>query len=155
IVGERTSAALGFASIKGAALQVQGTVAWELDFWGRFRRATEAARAQLLATEWARRGGGATIGSQGAAGDFVVRALDLELDVSTRTLASRQESLRLTQLREQGGATSLVDVRQAEQLVYSASAEIVQLRREIEQQENFLSTLIGENPGPIVRGRLL
>jgi outer membrane protein, multidrug efflux system len=86
---------------------------------------------------------------------FGLRALDLELDISRRTLASRQQSLQLTQARERGGATSLVDVRQAEQLVYSASGEIVTLEREIEQQENFISALLGNNPGPIARGRAL
>src|SRR6185312_17080501 len=120
-----------------------------------YRRATEAARAQLLATEWGRRAVLTTLVSQVSGAYFGLRALDLELDISRRTLASRQESLQLTQARERGGATSLVDVRQAEQLVYSASGEIVTLEREIEQQENFINALLGNNPGPIARGRAL
>ena len=86
---------------------------------------------------------------------YGLRTLDLELDISKRTLTSRQESLRLTQLRERGGVTSLIDVRQAEQLVYGAAAEIVTLERQIEQQENFLSVLLGSSPGPIARGRAI
>ena len=72
-----------------------------------------------------------------------------------RTLTSRQESLQLTEVRERGGATSLLDVRQAEQLVHSAQAQIVDLERLIEQQENAISVLLGRNPGSIERGRSL
>jgi multidrug efflux system outer membrane protein len=93
--------------------------------------------------------------SQVAEAYFELRALDLELDISKRTLESRQESLRLTQVREQGGVTTLLDVRQAEQLVYTASSEIASLEREIEQQENFISVLLGNDPGPITRGQSL
>ncbi len=136
-------------------LQIGGTLAWELDFWGRFRRASESARAQILASEWGRRAIVTSLVSQVASGYFTLRALDLELEIAKRTLASRQESLRLTQVRERGGATSLVDVRQAEQLVHTAEGEIVDTQREIEQQENFLSVLLARFPGPIARGRPL
>jgi outer membrane protein, multidrug efflux system len=155
LLGERPAAALGFPSRNVGAIQVQGSVSWELDFWGKYRRATESARAQLAASEWGRRAVVTTLVSQVAGGYFGLRALDLELDISRRTLASRQQSLQLTQARERGGATSLVDVRQAEQLVYSASGEIVTLEREIAQQENFLSVLVGRNPAPIARGLAL
>jgi multidrug efflux system outer membrane protein len=134
---------------------LSGSLAWEVDFWGKYRRATEGARAQILASEWGRRAIVTSLVSQVAAGYFNLRALDLQLDISTRTLSSRQESLRLTQVREQGGVTSLVDVRQAEQLVYTASGEIVDTKRRIEQQENFISVLLGQNPGPVARGRTL
>ncbi len=152
VLGERPSIALGFPSRNIFALQVQGSVTWELDFWGKFRRATEAARARLLASEWGRRAVMTTLVSQVANAYFGLRALDLELDISRRTLASRQESLRLTQIREQGGATSLIDVRQAEQLVFGASAEIATLEREIVQQEDFIQVLLGRNPGGVDRG---
>jgi len=155
LLGERPSVALGFPARNIGAIELQGSVSWELDFWGKFRRATEAARAQLLASEWGRRAVVTTLVSQVSNAYFGLRALDMELDISRRTLASRQESLQLTQARERGGATSLVDVRQAEQLVYSASGEIVTLEREIEQQENFISALLGNNPGPIARGQAL
>jgi multidrug efflux system outer membrane protein len=97
----------------------------------------------------------ASVVSAVASGYFELRSLDLELEIATRTLATREESLRLTQVREQGGATSLVDVRQAEQLVFGARATIADLRGAIEQQENFLSILSGRNPGAIERGRAL
>jgi multidrug efflux system outer membrane protein len=155
VLGERPSVALGFPSANIGAVEIQGSVAWQLDFWGQFRRATEAARAQLLASEWGRRAVVTTLVSQVASAYFGLRALDLELEISRRTLASRQESLQLTQVREQGGATSLLDVRQAEQLVYGATAEIATLEREIEQQENFVSVLLGSNPGPVARGLAL
>jgi multidrug efflux system outer membrane protein len=153
VLGQRPSAALGFPSRNIFATQIQASAAWELDFWGKFRRATESARAQLLATEWGRRAVVTTLISQVSSAYFGLRALDLELDISKRTLESRQESLQLAQVRERGGVTSLLDVRQAEQLVFGATGEIATLEREIAQQENFLSFLIGANPGPVARGR--
>ena len=128
---------------------------WELDFWGKYRRATEAARANLLATEWARRAVINTLVSNVATAYFQLRAYDLQLEISRRTLASRQDSLQLTQTLERGGATNLLDVRQSEQLVAVAAENIPDLERRIQQQENFMSTLLGNNPGPIARGMKL
>ena len=144
--GGRTAEQGSTPARTGAALRVQGGAAWELDFWGRFRRATESARAQLLATEWGRRAVATTIVSQVADGYFRLRALDLQLGIAQRTLASRQESLQLTQVRERGGVTSLVDVREAEQLVFGAGAAIAVLEQRIAQQENFISVLLGNFP---------
>jgi outer membrane protein, multidrug efflux system len=155
VLGERPSVALGFPSANVVAFAAQGSVAWELDFWGRYRRATEAARAQLVASAWGQRAVATTLVSQVANAYFGLRALDLELDISRRTLDSRRESLRLTRVREQGGVTSILDVRQAEQLVYGATAEIAALEREIAQQENFINVLLARNPGPIDRGLAL
>ncbi len=155
VLGERPSVALGFPSANLGAVEIQASAAWELDFWGKFRRATEAARAQLVASEWGRRAVVTTLISQVSGAYFGLRALDLELDISKRTLQSRQESLDLANVRERGGVTSLLDVRQAEQLVYGAQDAIVSLERQIAQQENFLSALLGGNPGSIVRGRAL
>jgi outer membrane protein, multidrug efflux system len=128
---------------------------WLLDFWGQFRSATEAARAQLVATEWGRRSVLSILVANVASGYFQLRELDLELEISKRSLASRQESLKLVTTNEQGGATSLLDVREAEQLVYTASSQIPDLERQIQQQENFLSILLGRYPGPIPRGQTL
>jgi outer membrane protein, multidrug efflux system len=128
---------------------------WDLDFWGKFRRATEAARANLVATEWGRRQVITELIANLAGAYFRLRALDLQLEISQRTLGSRRDSLRLTQLLAQGGATSLLDVRQAEQLVFTAASEVPSLEQQIEQQENFISTLLGRNPGPVPRGRAL
>jgi len=152
---ERQAESLNSAAVETSALQVGVATSWELDFWGKFRRATEAARAELVASEWGRRAVVTSLVSQVAGAYFQLRALDLDLDIATRTVASRRESLRLTDVRARGGATSLLDVRQAEQLVFGAAAEIVDLERQIEQQENFISTLLGTNPGTVPRGRSL
>jgi multidrug efflux system outer membrane protein len=135
--------------------QVGGSTSWEVDFWGKFRRATEAARATLAATEWGRRAVVTSLVAQVAEAYFALRAIDLNLDISRQTLASRQESLRLTQVRAAGGVASELDVRQAEQLVFGASAVIVDLERQAEQQENLISILQGNNPGAVPRGRTL
>jgi multidrug efflux system outer membrane protein len=130
-------------------------LSWDLDFWGKYRRATESAQASLLATEWARKAVLNTLVSDVATAYFQLRALDLQLEISRRTLASRQDSLQLTQKLANGGASSMLDVRQAEQLVFTAAETIPDLERRIEQQENLLSTLLGNNPGPIARGQKL
>jgi multidrug efflux system outer membrane protein len=135
--------------------QLTAGVAWEIDFWGKFRRTTEAARASLLASEWGRRAVATSLLSQVASAYFEMRAFDQQLDVATRTLASRRESLRLTEVSASGGATSLVDVRQAEQLVFNAAATISDLERQIAQQENFISVLLGRNPSDVSRGASL
>ena len=128
---------------------------WEVDFWGKFRRATEAARANLAATEWGRREIATQLVADVASAYFRLRALDLQLEITRRTLASRQDSLRLTRILADGGSTSLLDVRQAEQLVFTAGSEVPSLEQQIEQQENFISILLGNNPAPVPRGRSL
>ncbi len=128
---------------------------WELDFWGKFRRATEAAQADLLATEWGRRAVITSVVSSVATAYLQLRELDLEMEISRRTLQTREESLRLVKVRAEGGTTSMLDVRQSEQLVYTAAAAIPDLERRIEQQENLTSILLGKNPGPIPRGKPL
>jgi outer membrane protein, multidrug efflux system len=135
--------------------QVNLSLAWELDFWGKYRRATEAARASLLATEWGTRAVISSLVSNVASAYFQLLELDSQMEISKRTLASRKESLRLIEIRASGGVTSLIDVRQSEQLVYTAAAEIPDLERRVEQQENFISTLLGMNPAPVLRGRPL
>jgi outer membrane protein, multidrug efflux system len=142
------------------AYQVNGgelnlSVIWNLDFWGKYRRQTETARAQLLATEWGRRAVISSLVANVATAYLQLRALDSELEISKRTLASRQESLKLTHFLENHGSASGLDVSQAEQLVYTASETIPDLERQIQQQENVLSVLLGENPQSIPRGRAL
>ena len=155
ITDVRTAQSKFLPAFETSSAQINVSAAWELDFWGKYRRATEAARADLLATEWARQEVASTLVANVAAAYFQLRALDLQLEISKRTLDSRQESLRLTRLLANGGSTSLLDVRQAEQLVFTASAEIPALEQQIEQQENFLSILLGRNPGNIARGQTL
>ncbi len=131
------------------------SMVWDLDFWGKYRHQTEAARAQLLASEWGRRAILASVVSIVAAAYFQLRALDSELAIAKRTLASRQDSLRLIRVLEKNGSASMLDVSQAEQLVDAAAGAIPDLERQIAQQENQLSILLGENPRPIPRGHAL
>lgn len=128
---------------------------WELDFWGKFGRATEAARADVLAIEWARRAVITSLVADLAGAYFQLRELDFELEIAQRTLATRRESLQLVRLQEQRGATSMLDVRQAEQLVFTAGELVPDLERRIEQQENLISVLRGDSPEAIPRGRVL
>ena len=151
----RQAATVLFHGFEETTGQVSLSASWELDFWGKYRRATEAARANLLASEWGRRAVENTVISNVATTYFELRALDLQLEISKQTLASRQDSLKLEQALEQNGSTSLVDVRQSEQLVYTASETIPNVERQIEQDENLINILLGRNPGPVERGRKL
>src|SRR4051812_13958024 len=126
-VNERIPQSGRFPSIETSANQVGLSLAWELDFWGKFRRATESARARLLSQEWAQRQVINSLVSDVASAYFQLRELDLELEISRQTLASRQDSLGLTQMLADHGATSMLDVRQAEQLVFAAGASIPDL----------------------------
>src|ERR1700683_3436158 len=142
------------------AYQVNGgelnlSVIWNLDFWGKYRRQTEAARAQLLATEWGQRAVISSLVANVATAYFQLRALDSELEISKSTLASRQQSLQLTQTLESHGGASGLDLSHAEQLGYSASETIADLERQVRHKENLLSILLGENPQSVPRGRAL
>ena len=136
-------------------LRLDALLSWELDFWGKFRNATEAQRATLLGTRWAARAVLVSVVNQVAQGYFTLRELDLELEIAQRALTTRQESVRLTRVQEAGGTVSLLDVRQAEQLEYTAASVITNTQRLIEQQENALSILLAQNPGDIRRGLAL
>jgi multidrug efflux system outer membrane protein len=131
------------------------TASWNPDFWGRYRRATEGARATLRATEWGRRAIVSSLVEEVATDYMQLREYDVELDIEKRSLASRKESLNLTQTLERGGATSMVDVRQAEQLVEQAAELIPQTEQAMQQEENAISLLLGQNPGSIPRGLAL
>jgi multidrug efflux system outer membrane protein len=154
-LNERTSQQKFVPAIETNTNRVGLDFNWELDFWGKFRRATEAARANLAASEWGQREITTELVANVASAYFTLRALDLQLEITRRTLTSRQDSLRLTQILANGGSTSLLDVRQAEQLVFTAGSEIPSLEQQIEQQENFISTLLGNNPGRVPRGKAL
>ncbi len=144
-----------FPSYQTNVAEVDLSVIWNLDFWGKYRRETEAARANLLASEWGRRAVLTSVVSSVASSYFQLRELDLALEISKSTLASRQDSLRLTNVLAKNGSASMLDVRQSEELVYTAAETIPDLERQIAQQENALSILLGENPGDIPRGRPL
>src|ERR1700722_3359618 len=132
--------------------QVTASAAWNLDFWGKYRRATEAARATLLANEWAQKEVIATLVANVATDYFQLRQVDIELEIAKRTLGSREDSLKLTQTLEQHGISSLLDVRQSEQLVYTAATQVPDLERQVGQLENAISVLLGSNPGAVPRG---
>jgi multidrug efflux system outer membrane protein len=128
-------------------------LSFEVDLWGRLRRATEAARANLLAADENRKAVITTLVSDVATSYFSLRELDDELEISKHTLVTRRESLDLIKNRQSGGVATLLDLRQAEQLVYTASQTIPTLQQQIEQTENQITLLLGKNPGEVTRGR--
>jgi len=132
-----------------------GRVFWELDIWGKIRRSTEAARAEYLAQEAVQQAVIQSLVTGVASGYFQLLELDQELAVAKQSLASRQESLRLVQARLAGGVSNQLDVDQATSLVATAAATIADVERRREQAENFLSTLLGRNPGPVERSKTL
>jgi outer membrane protein, multidrug efflux system len=141
-----------FPAYEVNAGQLNLSVIWNLDFWGKYRRQTEAARAQMLASEWGQRATISSLVANVATAYFQICALDSQLEIAKRTLASRRQSLELTRVLLTHGGASDLDVSQSEQLVYTASESIPDLERQIEQEENVLSILLGQNPGPIPRG---
>jgi multidrug efflux system outer membrane protein len=148
VQNERSGAYPGSPTFDTASLQLSYIV----DFWGQYRRATEAARANLLATEYARHLVETTLISSVASAYFQLRQLDSQLDFSTETVTSDQDSLRINTINYKGGEYAITDVYQAKLLVEQAEAEVITLKQAIEQTENQLSILLGRNPGPIARG---
>lgn len=144
-----------FPAYQANDAEVDLSVLWNLDFWGKYRRESEAARDQLLATQWGQRAVLTSVVASVAAGYFQLRELDLALELSQDTLASRQNSLGLINVLAKNGSASMLDVRQSEQLVYTAAATIADLQRQVAQQENALSALLGNNPASVPRGRPL
>jgi NodT family efflux transporter outer membrane factor (OMF) lipoprotein len=132
--------------------QVGFSLGWELDVWGRLRRLTESARAQYLATEEARRGIVTTLVGDVMETYLALRALDLERQIAERTRGVAVDSLRLTEARRDRGVATNLDVRQAEQLLFTATGQIASVDREIAQTENALSLLLGQVPGDVPRG---
>jgi outer membrane protein, multidrug efflux system len=145
---QRVPPVLSDQTIYSGGLQLS----WVLDFWGQFRRATESARATLLATEYAQNAVRITLIANVASAYFQLRAFDQELEASTRILHTNQETLRITTLSVNGGASPITDQLQATLLVQQAQAQITQLEQSIAQTENQLSMLLGKNPGDIPRG---
>jgi multidrug efflux system outer membrane protein len=128
---------------------------FEIDLWGRFRRGSQAARAELLASEDAARFVITTLVSDVGSAYVLLRALDQQVEIARRTLGVRNESLRFVKIREEGGVAGLIDVRQAEILVTTAAQTIPDFERQIEQTENVISILLGRSPAPVPRGRPL
>lgn len=135
--------------------QTLASASWELDLWGRVRRLSEAARAELLATEAARRGVILSLVASVATSYIQLLGLDEQLRVAERTLTTYAESLRIFEQRFEYGYASQMTVVQARSQYESAAAAIPQLQLQIEQAENALSILLGRNPGTIRRGKAL
>jgi multidrug efflux system outer membrane protein len=151
VQNQRSAAYLTSPTFDTAGLQLS----YMVDFWGQFRRATEAARAQLLATQYAQHLVETTLIADIATAYYQLRQLDSQLDFSQRTVASDQDSLRINTINWKGGEYAVTDVYQAQLLVQQAEAEVITLKQSIEQTENQLSILLGRNPGPIPRGLAL
>ena len=132
-----------------AAATFNLSAAWTPDFWGLYRRQTEAQRAQLLGQVWAQRAVRMTLVQQVATAYFHLRSLDEQLSIAKQTLKARQDSVDLTRTLESGGSVPLADLRQAEELEYAASVQVPQLEQQIQQGENALRLLLGKNPGPV------
>jgi len=130
-------------------------LSFEVDIWGRLRQQTKAAKSELQASVEDRNAAQATIVGDVATGYFNLLELDSELEIAKRALVVRENSLSIIKIREQGGLATMLEVRQAEELVYQASQTIPDVERRIEQTENFICLLTAKNPGPIERGRPL
>jgi multidrug efflux system outer membrane protein len=135
--------------------QIYGDLSWELDFFGRIRRATEAARAEFFSSEENRKFVIQTLVTDLARAYIELRALDDQLEISNHTVKVREESLRLMTERYDTGYDSRTPVVMAANLVHGARAVVPDLQRAIEQKENLISILLGRNPGPISRGKSL
>ncbi|HTP88498.1 MAG TPA: efflux transporter outer membrane subunit [Bryobacteraceae bacterium] len=142
-------------SSQGTFSQAGLGLSWELDFWGRLRRLSESARAEYLATEEGRRGVVVSLIGDVMDSYFLLRERDAELEIAKRTRDVAQDNLKLVQLRHSRGAATGLDVHQAEQLLYTATAQMASAQRDITQTENALSLLLGRAPGEIARGRSL
>jgi len=130
-------------------------LSWEIDVWGRIRRLTESARAQYLAQEEARHAVISSLIADVITTYLTMRELDLELEIARKTKAIAENGLKLTNIRKERGVSTGLDVRQAEQLLYTATAQIAATERAIAETENSLNVLLGQNPGEVPRGKSL
>src|SRR5262249_19099121 len=135
------------------AYQALLTASWEIDLWGRIRRQSESALANVLASDDARRGVILSLVASVATDYLQLRGLDEQLAISKQTLDTYDQSVKLYTLQFQYGQTSQMTVAQAQSQYETAAAQIPQIESEIAQQENALSILLGRNPGPIPRGK--
>jgi multidrug efflux system outer membrane protein len=136
-------------------LSLAADASFQLDFFGRLRRATEAARAQLMATEEAKNVVTLTLVSDVASDYFALLQLDLELQITRDTVTTQEGSVKLTSLRLSHGVATKLDVLQAQQVLDTANAQIPDLERQIGQEEDAISILLGNYPGGVPRGRAL
>jgi len=144
-----------FTRSKFNFLGLTGDAAFQLDLFGRLRRATEASRAELLATQDTRNTVVLTLVSDVASDYFHLLDLDLQLQITQDTVKTQQESVKLTQLRLDHGVATRLDVLQAQQVLDTANSQIPDLERQIGQEEDAISIILGHYPGGIRRGRSL
>ena len=135
----------------GNVFAVEGSLSYELDFWGKYRRATEAARAELLSSEYAKQNVMAGLVSSVATAYFTLLTLDDQLAIAQRTVGTRQKFVDLTQAQHERGTVSGLDVASAQAQLASAQATIPDLQRQIGITEDQLSVLLGRNPDAILR----
>ena len=128
---------------------------WEIDIWGRIRRQTEAARAQLLASEESRRAVIMSLVASTAGAYINLRDLERQLEIAQATAKSRGESYEIFKLRYEGGIISLLELSQNQSQYEEALATVPVIEKSIAQQENGLNVLLGRNPGPIPRGKTI
>lgn len=138
--------------VGGMVYAFSGSASWELDVWGRIRRMSESAQAQLHASEEAERDVTIVLLAEVAQGYFQLLALDRQVEIATQTRQAFAATLRIFSERLQGGVASKLETASAEALLGSAAASIPNLERQVVVQENALCVLLGRNPGPIARG---
>jgi len=139
------------SNLRYALYQLQGTLSWELDLWGRLRRLREAALAEYLASEEARRGVILSLVGDIAESYFQLLTLDRQLFIARRTVAARKETLRLFAELESGGVGNRLQTASEEANLARAAAEIPEIERKIAAKENQIAILVGRTPGPIAR----
>jgi len=147
----RTQPFQGNSTIGSAFIQAS----WILDFWGQYRRATEAARANLLASEYGQKAVRVTLVADVANAYFQLRGFDRQLEVSKETVAADKDMVRLNTIKFEGGDAAITDELQAEILLQQSESQVITLQQSIEQTENQISILLGRNPGPVARGLTL
>jgi multidrug efflux system outer membrane protein len=138
-----------------SSFQAQFSASWEIDVWGKLRRATEAAKADLAAAEDVRSGVILSLVTSVATAYIDLRSLDQQLEIARQTVKLREESVRLFDLRFKGGNISEMELSQVRSEYYVALAAIPDLEKRVRQQENLICLLLGRNPGPISRGKAL
>src|SRR5580700_8721449 len=142
-------------NIKSNVFSLAGDVVFQVDLFGRYRRATEAARAQLLATQDAQRTVILTLVSDVASDYFLLRDLDLQLQITKETVQTQENSVKLTDLRLTHGVGTRLDVLQSRQVLDTANAQIPDLERQIGQTEDAINILLGNYPQGVSRGTTL
>lgn len=142
-------------NIKSNVFSLAGDVVFQVDLFGRYRRATEAARAQLIGTQDAQQTVVLTLVSDVASDYFLLRGLDLQLQITQETVRTQQDSVKLTELRLQHGVATTLDVLQARQVLDAANAQIPDLERQIGQTEDAINILLGKYPDNVPRGQPL